>query len=283
MRVGVLLATVAGVTADLRLTHRGHSFLAADLQPDAVARTLLEVEDQWHIQAADSARSNSTNSAVSFQKSCSTVVNAIVQASSGDRKRVTEYMDVVCSQSQLQGWHQNRCQDLALAVSNAMIYDQGGNREYVNAMDVCGGYWSRFIVEEESRAEQERLEEAARAKEAEAKRLQEEKEAAARAADEQKRQEEEEAERKREEAKRQAEEAAAQLAAKKAEAEHQAEEAKKQLEQAQQVAEEAARHHKEAMEKVVNATQNLTKRNVTNITAVPINKTQPSTNNTTTK
>lgn len=276
MRVVALLATVPGVACDLHLKHRGQGFLAADLQPDVVAHTLLSVEDQWLAQAAESARSNSTVSSGAFQKSCSTVVTAIVQASSGDRKRVKEYMDTVCSQTQLQGWHQNRCQDLAVAVAGAMVYDQGGNREYVSSASVCTNFWSHFIVEEKTRAEQERVDAADHAKDEESKRLQAEQEAAAIAADEKRRQETEDAEKKKEEAKQQAEEAAAQLAIKKAEAERQAAEAKQQLEEAQKVAEEAAKRHKEAVEKALaaaNATRNFTTQH--NITVNISNRTIP--------
>ena len=39
---------------------------------------------------------------------CSTVVEAVVKASSGDRSHVKEYMGIVCGEVELSGWHQDR-------------------------------------------------------------------------------------------------------------------------------------------------------------------------------
>ena len=39
---------------------------------------------------------------------CSTVVEAVVEASSGDRSHVKEYMGIVCGEVELSGWHQDR-------------------------------------------------------------------------------------------------------------------------------------------------------------------------------
>ena len=54
---------------------------------------------------------------------CSTVVEAVVKASSGDRSHVKEYMGIVCGEVELSGWHQERCSELALSVFNAMSDD----------------------------------------------------------------------------------------------------------------------------------------------------------------
>lgn len=276
MLVSAVLASFSLSTAELRGAHRGHGFLAVDMQPDVVAHTLLNVEGQWRTQAAQTARNNASASAA-FQKSCATVIDAIVQGSNGDKKRVNEYMNIVCSRSELQGWHQQRCEDLATAVESAMVFDQGGNREHVNVSHVCTGFWSRFVVEEREVAAKERSEQEQRAKETEAQRIVVEQEETKRIADEQDRKEKEETKQRSEDAKRQAEEAAAQLAAKKAETEQQAAEAKLQLEKAQKVAEEAAQRHMEAVEKALaaaNATKNVTVHvNVTSNVTTSVNST----------
>ena len=54
---------------------------------------------------------------------CSTVVEAVVKASSGDRSHVKEYMGIVCGEVEWSGWHQERCSELALPVFDAMSDD----------------------------------------------------------------------------------------------------------------------------------------------------------------
>lgn len=255
---------------------RSNSFLASDLQPEIVAHTLVKVEDEWRAQAASFAECNATLSVGSdisecnsapdaFQKSCSTVVSAVVKSSSGDRSHVKEYMRIVCGEKELGGWHQERCQELSLSVFDAMSDDNYENRENFNVANLCTGFWSRFTVEEKARVDQERLEREAAEKKAEEERVEEEKKAAAEAAEAQKTREKEEAEIKAAEAKRQAEEAAAELKAKKEEAERQAEEAKHKMEEAQKAAEAAAKHHREALDNATKAikTYNATAFNAT--------------------
>lgn len=206
-----------------------------------------------------------------FQKECSTVVHAILHASDGDRHRVQEYMSVVCSESSLQGWHQQRCSDLADTVRGAMKFDKADNREYVSPALICTSYWSRFTVEEAKRVAQEKVEREAQEKHAAEARLEAEKKAAEEAANLQKRKEKEEQERKAAEEKHRAEEAAAKLAAEKEQAEKQAAEAKQKMQEAQAVAEEAARKHQEAVHKaqtLQNSTNSTNKSHNVNVTEV---------------
>lgn len=252
------VACVAAAKSSSAFANSKRAFLASDLQPEVVAHTLLKVEDEWRAQAASFAECNATlmagaemsecSSATSaFQKSCSTVVDAVVKASSGDRSHVKEYMGIVCGEVELSGWHQERCSELSQSVYEAMSDDNYENRENFNVANLCTGFWSRFTVEEKARVDQERLEREAAEKKAEEERIDAEKKAAALAAEEQKRKEKEEAEEKAKEAKRQAEEAASALKAKKEEAERQAEEAKHKMEEAQAAAEAAAKHHREVL------------------------------------
>merc|ERR1719162_2049360 len=112
---------------------RGFLGLRAEMQPEVVAKTLVSVEDEWKAQAAAFAEcsavakeadqqdgeacSTATNA---FQKSCKTIVNTVVQASSGDRSAVQEYMNEVCGEKALDSWHQARCTFLSSSVVDSM-------------------------------------------------------------------------------------------------------------------------------------------------------------------
>jgi len=279
-RFSVAVTLAAGVAGDARgANKRSKAFLslASDMQPEVVARTLSEVEDEWKSQAASFAECNTTETSDcgaapdAFSKSCSTVVSAVVQASSGDRSSVKEYMNTVCGENELSGWHAERCTELASAVTDSMLDDNYENRENFNSGSLCTKFWSKFVVEEKARVEKERAEREAA-----------EKKAAEEAAEAQKQKEKEEAEQKAADAKRQAEEAAAELAAKKEEAEKQAQEAKAKMEEAQAAAQEAAKHHREVLANN-SLHSNTTVSNVTvkpNATAPVANATVAATNTT---
>jgi len=138
----------------------GRAFLSSNMQPEVVARTLRNVEDEWKAQAAvflqcdPKAAKNSialvdcSDAPVSFGKSCSIIAGAVIQGSGGDRNVAKEYMADVCSQSAIKGWHQQKCQGLALAVSGAMSADSYQNRYNFNSQNLCAGLWSRFLKEE---------------------------------------------------------------------------------------------------------------------------------------
>jgi len=138
------------------------SKLGGAMQPTVAARTLSKIESEWRSQALlfaecqadghnDCGRVQS-----SFQKSCGTVVTAVVAASSGDRDTVHEYMDVVCNEPELKDWKHERCQNFAKAISNSMTADNYENREHLNMQDLCLGFWARMSSEEGARAAQER-------------------------------------------------------------------------------------------------------------------------------
>lgn len=266
-RLSVALTLAAGVAGDARgANKRNNAFLslAADMQPEVVARTLSEVEDEWKSQAASFAECNSTvtsecgGAPEAFSKSCTTVVSAVVQASSGDRASVKEYMNTVCGENELGGWHAERCTELASAVTESMLDDNYENRENFNSGSLCTSFWSKFVVEEKARVEKDRSERAAADKKAADEAAEAAKKAADEAAEAQIKKEKDDAEQKAADAKAAAEQAAADLAAKKEEAEKQALEAKHKMEEAQVAAAEAAKHHREVMAnstKVVNATK----------------------------
>jgi len=194
MRASLIIASVVVAKASNILAAK-KAFLASDLQPEVVAHTLVKVEDEWRAQATSFAECNATGGSdcgiatSAFQKSCSTVVDAVVKASSGDRSHVKEYMGIVCGEVELSGWHQERCGELSQNVFDAMSDDNYENRENFNVANLCAGFWSRFTVEEKARVDQERAEREAAEKKAEEERVEAEKKAAALAVEEQKRRE----------------------------------------------------------------------------------------------
>merc|ERR1719261_1343361 len=114
MAAYLLLAVLASPALAV-VRGKGQSFLGSSMQPEVVARTLSRVEDEWKAQAAVFAECNSTaglpgativncaDAPSSFDKSCNTVVNAIIQGSGGDRDVAKEYMSDVCSQKSVSG------------------------------------------------------------------------------------------------------------------------------------------------------------------------------------
>merc|ERR1740117_1335027 len=101
-----------------------------------------------------------------FGKSCATVVSAVVQGSGGDRKVAKEYMNNVCEQKALAGWHKLRCTDLSSAiVDHAMSADSYANRQSLNSDKLCSNFWGKFVDAERKREAQEAMEKAFRDKE----------------------------------------------------------------------------------------------------------------------
>jgi len=132
------------------------------MQPAVVAHTLSRVEMEWRSQAlqfveckADTARSDCGLMQRAFQKSCGTVVNAVVAASSGDRNTVKEYMGVVCSEPELRDWKQERCHSFAQAISGSMTADTLENRVNFNTGGLCLDFWTKMSTAEGARVARE--------------------------------------------------------------------------------------------------------------------------------
>merc|ERR1719265_1536033 len=240
--VAILVLVAIGVdgTSVLGVSARKRGFLTQGMRPDVVARTLVQVQDKWRAEAASVAESNATDGSDALQdyeKSCNTVVQAVMSASSGDRSSVKEYMKDVCSQSELQGWHQSSCYSFASAMDSVMTEDAYDNRESLDTVKLCRNFWSGFAEEERQRVAEERAaREEAEKKAAEERAEAEKKAAEERAAAEKKAAEERaEAERKAEEQAAEAKKVADKEAAKRA-----AEETAQRAENARKLAEEAA-------------------------------------------
>merc|ERR1719401_1717716 len=125
--VATLVLLFAGCACARHSGTRARGFLtaSAELQPQKVAMTLARVEGEWKSQAAVAAECSiaATGDAThcvgarqAFLKSCSTVVSAVVKASSGNRAAVKEYMGDVCRQGVLDAWQKERCSTFAAAI-----------------------------------------------------------------------------------------------------------------------------------------------------------------------
>jgi len=90
----LLLATASGGSNVGR--NQGFLGLRADMRPDVVAKTLARVEQEWNDETAAFLDCNATRAPqggeqpadctpANFQKSCPTVVGAILKSSSGNR------------------------------------------------------------------------------------------------------------------------------------------------------------------------------------------------------
>lgn len=165
---------------------------AGKMNPEAVAHTLVEVEDKWMQQATEFAGCNASDATYGsckdgtmgeFVKSCTTVVRAIVEGSNGDKSDVKEYLNDICGQGELQGWKSDLCGNLTVALSNALTEDSYVNREELHLDTICGGFMTqgfmkKAVEQEKAREEQERQ----RAEEEAKARAEEEARAAAAAA-----------------------------------------------------------------------------------------------------
>jgi len=236
---------------------RNGAFLGNGMQPEIVARTLSNVQDEWKAQAAVFAECNSTaglpgativncqDAPASFGKSCDIVVSAIIQGSGGDKDVAKEYMDDVCSQKSISGWHQTQCQSLAVAIRGSMSADKYANRMSFSSNTLCTSFWSKFIQEEKQRMDKEAAERDAAEKKAAEEAAEQEKQFEEARKKQAERKRVEEAEHAKEEAEAKAQEAAARVAQKKAEAEAVKQAAEKKMKEA----EDAERESKKAAAK----------------------------------
>jgi len=233
------VAFVACATADAAVL-RGQK-VQAHMQPELVAKSFKTVEDNWRSEAlsfaectASSDAGDCTGSSQRFVESCTTLVGAVVKASSGDRSVVQEYLGDICAQPVLDDWHRSSCGEFSTALISALGVDSFSNREDLNSQAMCTKLWSKFSTEQRALFEKEQAERQEEEKAAELRAKQE--------AEEQRKAAEATA---AEEAKAKAEEEAAQKKAAQEAAEKEA---------ADKAAEEKATEEKAALEKA-NETQ----------------------------
>merc|ERR1719261_1815830 len=105
MRVLVLfLAATAAEGARARALRHAQS---GRMNPEAVAHTLAQVEDEWLQQAVAFAACNTSDASSTscveasmgeFVKSCKTVVSSIVEGASGDKGNIHDYLGDICAE-----------------------------------------------------------------------------------------------------------------------------------------------------------------------------------------
>lgn len=247
------MALAASQTEAAALFGRSKSFLGNGMQPEVVAVTLAHVEDEWRAQAAvfancqpksdgkeDSSIVNCADAPSSFDKSCRTVVNAIIEGSGGDKDVAKEYMADVCSQHAITGWHQEQCHGISAKVRSSMSVDKYQNRMSFNSQKLCSGFWTELVGKEKKQMAAELAEREAAEKKAAEEAAQNEKQAEEQAKERAGKQKELEAARTKKEAEDKALEAkakaaasAAKVAEKKAEAEAVALSAKRKMAEAE--------------------------------------------------
>eukprot|EP00929_Paragymnodinium_shiwhaense_P110666 TRINITY_DN77837_c0_g1_i1.p1 TRINITY_DN77837_c0_g1~~TRINITY_DN77837_c0_g1_i1.p1 ORF type:complete len:276 (+),score=77.51 TRINITY_DN77837_c0_g1_i1:62-889(+) len=175
-RFSVAAAAVAGCLATaeaLSLNTLGSKqLLSLSLRPDAAAEALSPVEEEWGQQVtlysdcvAQQEQLNNTDAAAAceaapaaFGQSCDKVVSAVVQGSSGDKEKVHEYFDDVCSQHALTGWKQGYCRWFSQTMTEAMTDDSYTNRDTPKVRQMCEKFWQRILKEDKLQVrEPERL------------------------------------------------------------------------------------------------------------------------------
>jgi len=160
----VVLSALAVSGASALSGGRGFLALNDEMQPNRVAKMLMKVEEEWRSQAIAfsmcSAGMECKGAASSFQQSCSTVVSAVVQASSGDRDNVAEYMNDVCTEIAEKDWRHGHCTVMGKLIADTMKEDAFQNRENFDTAALCTKFWTSVAKEEGARVEQERKEQA---------------------------------------------------------------------------------------------------------------------------
>merc|ERR1719277_1891382 len=148
------LAAPLAVASELRGRRQGR------MQPDVAAESFAKVENKWFEDAYAfvSCEGGCEDHFNAFDSSCKSLAATIVQASSGDRSVVAEYMSDVCNEPALQNKNRARCQAYAKGLTTAMSADPAVNREQVGLDPHCADLWSQLQVEGKAQVEQERKE-----------------------------------------------------------------------------------------------------------------------------
>lgn len=140
--------------SDLRGSRsRSIEVLSEDMQPTVAARSLARVETEWRSQAlqfmectSHAGHGDCSQARKAFQRSCGTIVNAVVDASSGDRATVREYMATVCDEPELKGWRTERCLSFAHNIIGSMTADAWENRNRLDVDGLCNKFWSNVSL-----------------------------------------------------------------------------------------------------------------------------------------
>lgn len=166
--------SASAFSSNFRGSQNQRSAQLAQMQPQAVAKTLSKVQDTWLAQAYAFAGCDSKSSACgqasdAFSGSCKKVGNAVFTAGNGNADDVREYMTAVCSNSP--GHKRDACYGVSAALLKQMSPVGYQNREAAdkNVGKACSFLWKKYVDAQVTKKAQERKnEEAEEAKEAEA-------------------------------------------------------------------------------------------------------------------
>lgn len=160
-----MLSVLACVRAG-EIHSRGFLANSGRLQPEVVAHTLAQLEDTWTAEAdaflectstGDIDREECARAPEAFKVSCKKVVGAVMQASSGERTEVQEYMSDICGNQELGKSKQERCNLFSSALLSSMSDDTYTNREHFNGTPVCTELFQDIAETERARTEAMKL------------------------------------------------------------------------------------------------------------------------------
>jgi len=166
--IAFVIRTLVVLTVVSALHDRQSSgaIVGGEMQPLAVAKTLLHVEEDWKTQAQtfiECELSESKEDVIkdcddtppAFSRSCSSVVGAIVQGSQGDPNVMAEYMTDICKQDVMGTWHQSGCIVLGRTIRTHMTASSYDNRMRFPTAPVCDDFWVQFLAEQKTVHQQE--------------------------------------------------------------------------------------------------------------------------------
>lgn len=146
LRVG-LLALLFPADALLRGTGQNTdlSLLLNDMHPEAVNKLLHAVELRWE-ESRTLVLENKTDESNAQQemiKSCKKVARAIIEGSEGDKDKVVEYMQDVCTvNTGVNEEDAKKCMTFSSAMEREMGDDARFNREELDLAKFCQSYWA---------------------------------------------------------------------------------------------------------------------------------------------
>jgi len=132
------------------------------MHPAEVGKLLHQVELRWE-ETRLSALQNQIDEKVGVEdmvKSCSKVAMAIIEGSEGDKDKVVEYMQDVCS-STSDVDQTEKCQQFSKGIEGAMSDDMEVNRNELDLSKFCQAFWSGPVTDVAQKQAQKEEEEAA--------------------------------------------------------------------------------------------------------------------------
>jgi len=137
-----------------RLEAWGSNAVLEDMRPEIVADLFREVEHSWlEDRVAALAGTNDVSEVdleayakKSMVQSCSKVANSIVQGSSGDERRVKEYMRLVCKRLKVNAEANSMCSEFGEGIVTFMRGDAMWNRNELKLDRFCSEFYEAAVL-----------------------------------------------------------------------------------------------------------------------------------------